>query len=292
MKQSPRLRVKIRVFLSVCWPLTPHRTWWWATRPASCAPCWRWTTPWRTASSGTGTTWSTCGTTPSAQRNSTSAHATVKSYWRSRQWTQPRTEKRSSRWVTQESNVTDVSLIVCTVIFMSLRFFFSVCFCSRWCLKRTSSQEFISPSRPSSHSTLKVGLCSQHYWLFVTTAACTDDVAEQNTHMLEHSMLHIFALVFQACWLESLWTPVTASLTSVPCTRASRCPTWPDASTSQGGTLHATSSRYQQNLTKNKRLNVSVRQMRPEVKQLTRFHQNYLKLQFIIWLSSETDSTV
>ena len=73
----------------------------------------------------------------------------------------------------------------------------------------------------------------------------------EHTHSLhQHSMLDIFALVFQACWLESLWILVMASLTSVPCTRASRCHTWPDASTSLGGTLHATSSRYQQNLTR------------------------------------------
>lgn len=81
-------------------PLTSDcRTWWWVTRPASCAPCWRSTTPWRTASSGTGTTWSTCGTTPSAQRSSALILATARSCWPSRQWTQPRTVKKSLRYV-------------------------------------------------------------------------------------------------------------------------------------------------------------------------------------------------
>lgn len=88
----------------LCWHLTsPSRTWWWVTRPVSCAPCWRSITPWRTASLGTGTTWNTCGTTPSAQRSSISTLATARSCWPNLPWIPPRTVRKSSRFV--EMNV-------------------------------------------------------------------------------------------------------------------------------------------------------------------------------------------
>ena len=102
----------------LCWPLTsPSRTWWWGTRPASCAPCWKSTTPWRTASSGTGMTWSTCGTTPSAQRSSTSTPATARSCWPSPPWTPPRTAKKSLRYIYVWSCVCvgGISLFFCCI---------------------------------------------------------------------------------------------------------------------------------------------------------------------------------
>lgn len=86
-----------------CWSILTRgfffRTWWWATRRVSFAPCWRWTTPWRTASSGTGTTWSTCGITLLVQRSSTLTHATARFSSLSHPWIPPKTVRRSLRCV-------------------------------------------------------------------------------------------------------------------------------------------------------------------------------------------------
>ena len=98
------------------WPLTFLRTWWWEMRRASCAPCWRSTTPWRMASYATGMTCVTSGTTRLAQRSSTSNPKTARSFSQSRPWTPPRTGRRSLRCVLQLSaSVNSLLFVVASV---------------------------------------------------------------------------------------------------------------------------------------------------------------------------------
>lgn len=137
-------------------------------RRVSCAPCWRWITRWRTGSWGTGTIWSTCGTTPLAPRSSTSTRETARSCSRSRPWTPPRTERRSLRF--------ERLFVVLYLWWTSMRFefvwFLTLLSPCRWCLRPISSQGFISPSRPCSRFTLKVlnlpwGLARGENWWWI-----------------------------------------------------------------------------------------------------------------------------
>lgn len=78
--------------------ITALRTSWWAMKPASSDPCWRWPTPWRTASSRTGKTCATSGITPLARRKWASTPGTARLCWQNPRWTPPRTVRGCWRW--------------------------------------------------------------------------------------------------------------------------------------------------------------------------------------------------